>query len=175
MRRGVVPRVVLVLLGLAARVHAGSFVVTSPAFADGATMPKVHTCDGEDTSPPLEWTGAPAGAKAFAVLAEDPDAPGGTFAHWVLYDLPADVARLDGAVPAERLLPNKARQGVNDFGRVGWGGPCPPPGAPHRYTVTVYALDTVTGLAPRAKRIDVLHQMMGHVLAEARLTVRYGR
>ena len=151
-----------------------AFTLTSAAFQEGNPIPKRHTCDGADVSPPLRWTGAPSGPRSFALIADDPDAPGGTWVHWVLYNLPANGNDLPEAVPAQETLPNAAHQGLNDFRRVGYGGPCPPPRKPHR-CFTRYALDTILSLKPRAGKGQVLDTCKGHILGEARLTGRYGR
>jgi Raf kinase inhibitor-like YbhB/YbcL family protein len=154
---------------------AMAFTLSSSAFTHGAPIPKRHTCDGADTSPALSWSGAPAGAKSFALIADDPDAPVGTWVHWVLYDLPGDVAELPEGVPTSEALANNGRQGLNDFGKTGYGGPCPPPGKPHRYFFKLYALDAPTGLKPRAKKADVLRAIEGHVLQQAELMGTYKR
>ncbi|MCX7722324.1 MAG: YbhB/YbcL family Raf kinase inhibitor-like protein, partial [Verrucomicrobiae bacterium] len=120
--------------------------VTSPAFQDGKPIPSKYTCDGEDVSPPLNWTNVPPEAKSLVLISDDPDAPVGTWVHWVLYDLPPTTAGLSEGVPKSSELPNGAKQGINDFRRIGYGGPCPPPGKPHRYYFKLYALDTVLGL-----------------------------
>lgn len=114
--------------------------VTSTAFSPGETIPKKFTCDGPDVSPQLAWNETPVGTESFALIADDPDAPGGTWVHWVLYDLPASVRMLPEGVAKQEQLPSGARQGRNDFGKIGYGGPCPPPGKPHRYFFKPYAL-----------------------------------
>lgn len=153
--------------------------LTSPAFEAHQAIPKKHTCDGEDVSPALQWTGAPAGAKALALVLDDPDAPVGAWVHWVLYDLPATATRLEEGLPKTPSLANGAKQGaswgVNTFERVGYSGPCPPPGKPHRYVFKLYALKTPLGLAPRATKDDVLKAMKGKILAEAELVGLFGR
>jgi Raf kinase inhibitor-like YbhB/YbcL family protein len=151
----------------------------SDAFADGGDIPKAYTCDGKDTSPPLEWSGVPGGARSLALVVEDPDALRGTWAHWILFDLAPDVVGLPGAVPGGETFAPKAgakaaRQGKNDFGHLGYGGPCPPSGT-HRYVFRLYALDGELALEPGATREQVLRAMNGHVLAEGRLTGRYRR
>lgn len=149
--------------------------IKSPAFQNGAEIPRKFTCDGADVSPALGWQAAPANAKAFALIADDPDAPGGTWVHWVIYDLPGDTKQLaEGVAPTETLA-NGAKQGLNDFRRVGYGGPCPPPGSPHRYFFKLYALDAPANLKPRATKRQLLDAMKGHVVAEAELVGRYGR
>jgi Raf kinase inhibitor-like YbhB/YbcL family protein len=149
--------------------------LTSDAFADGQPIPKKYTCDGADVSPALQWSGAPAGTKSFALICDDPDAPMGTWVHWVLYGLPAATDRLPEKTPADDTLPNGARQGLSDFKRTGYGGPCPPPGKPHHYHFKLYALSIEITLKPRATKQDLLKAMKGHILAEAWLTGVYQR
>jgi Raf kinase inhibitor-like YbhB/YbcL family protein len=149
--------------------------LTTTAFATNGPIPARYTCDGEDRSPPLTWSDAPAGAAAFALIMDDPDAPRGVFTHWVLYNLPGDARELPEGVPGVERLPSGALQGMNDFGRVGYGGPCPPPGPAHRYRFTLYALDTALNLGPRATKQAMLDAMRGHVLAEGRLIGTYQR
>ncbi len=149
--------------------------LTSTAFANGKEIPKEHTCDGADRSPPLTWRGAPGGTKAFALIADDPDAPVGTWVHWVIYDLPGDRTELPGGVPPEESSGGGAKQGLNDFRKVGYGGPCPPPGKPHRYSFRLYALDAPSGLGPRARKADVLKAIEGHVLGQVELMGTYRR
>lgn len=156
-------------------VVALSIQVSSPAFADGATILTEYTCDGEDASPPLRWSGAPEGTESIALVADDPDAPGGTWVHWVRYAIPPDVTELAGGSPDDALLSNGARHGTNDFKRLGYGGPCPPRGSPHRYFFKVYALDIEVGLAPGATKKELLRSMEGHILAQGRLTGTYQR
>lgn len=149
----------------------------SRAFEEGKRIPTKHTCDGPDVSPPLAWSGGPEGTKAWALICDDPDAPRGTWVHWVLYDLPADVHELPEGIPAEETLAKLggAKQGRNDFGRIGYGGPCPPPGKPHRYFFKLYALDAPLGLEPGAKKAELEKAMEGHVRGEARWMGTYGR
>ncbi|MER3421500.1 MAG: YbhB/YbcL family Raf kinase inhibitor-like protein [Chloroflexota bacterium] len=152
-----------------------SLSLTTAAFSNNEAIPAHYTCDGEDRSPPLAWSGAPAGVAAFALIMDDPDAPRGVFTHWVLYNLPADVRELPEGVPTTEQLANGALQGVNDFGRVGYGGPCPPLGPAHRYRFTLYALDTALNLGPQATKQAVLDAMRGHVLGEGQLVGTYQR
>jgi Raf kinase inhibitor-like YbhB/YbcL family protein len=147
----------------------------SPAFQSGADIPRKYTCDADDVSPPLHWQNTPAGTQAYALIAEDPDAPGGIWVHWVAYDLPAKTAALTEALPKTETLANGAKQGVNDFRKVGYGGPCPPPGPAHRYYFKLYALDIATALRPRASKAQLLEAIKGHVLGEADLMGRYKR
>ena len=149
--------------------------LTSPAFAEGELIPAKHTCDGEDASPPLNWTGVPGAAKSLALICDDPDAPMGTWVHWVIYGLPPMVADLAENVPTTETLANGARQGINDFNRIGYGGPCPPSGRPHRYFFKLYALDAEIPLKARATKKDLLRAMEGHILAEGQLMGKYQR
>jgi Raf kinase inhibitor-like YbhB/YbcL family protein len=147
----------------------------SSVFQNNQDIPKKYTCDGADLSPPLVWNNPPNGAKAFAIISDDPDAPGGTWIHWVIYDLPADARELAEAVPTQESLPDGAKQGVNDFKKAGYGGPCPPRGPAHRYFFKLYALDQPTNLKPRATKQQVLAAMKGHIVGEAQLIGKYKR
>ena len=149
--------------------------LTTTAFQPGGTIPRKHTCDGPDVSPPLAWD-APAGAvQSFALIVDDPDAPAGTWVHWVLFDLPAATGELPEGVPRDEQLPTGARQGRNDFRRVGYNGPCPPSGPPHRYFFKLYALDARLNLKPGSTKADVERAMQGHILAQGQLIGRYSR
>lgn len=148
--------------------------ITSTSFKEGGDIPKQYTCDGADISPPLAWNGYPAGTKSFAIICDDPDAPRGTWVHWVLYDLPPGASYLPERAPADKTLANGARQGANDFGKIGYGGPCPP-GGTHRYFFKVYALDTMLDLPPGATKPDVEKAMRTHVLAQGQLMGHYSR
>jgi Raf kinase inhibitor-like YbhB/YbcL family protein len=151
------------------------FALKSPQWNAGDAIPQQFTCDGRDFSPALEWDGAPEGTKSFSLVTEDPDAPGGTFIHWVLYDLPADVRALPENLPKQKELPDGTRQGRNGFGRIGYGGPCPPPGPAHRYFFRLYALDKKLDLGAGASRAELDRAMKGHVLAQVELMGRYKR
>jgi len=148
--------------------------VKSEAFEEGGMIPKKYTCDGEDASPPLSWTGVPEGTKALALICDDPDAPVGTWVHWVIFNIPPDTTGLSENIPPERVLESGARQGRNDFGNIGYGGPCPPRGT-HRYYFKLYALDKKVDLEPGATKDGLLKAMEGHILAEGRLMGRYKR
>jgi Raf kinase inhibitor-like YbhB/YbcL family protein len=152
-----------------------SLQIFSPAFSAGETIPKKFTCDGPDVSPPLKWNDPPANTQSIALIMDDPDAPVGTWVHWVLYDLPAATRELPEGVPKQEQLSSGARQGRNDFGKIGYGGPCPPAGKPHRYFFKLYALDAKLGLKAGATKADVERAMKGHVLAQGELVGRYGR
>lgn len=149
--------------------------LTTSAFPAEGAIPKKFTCEGPDLSPPLSWSGAPPGTQSFALILEDPDAPAGTWVHWVLYDLPANTKDLAEGVPKEAQLSNGARQGRNDFRKIGYGGPCPPPGKPHRYFFKLYALDKMLDLKAGASKVEAESAMKGHILAQAQLMGRYGR
>lgn len=149
--------------------------IKSPAFQNGADIPRKYTCDGADLSPPLTWKDAPAGTKAFALIADDPDAPVGTWVHWVIYDLPPETRELAEGVRPNETLPDGAKQGLNDFRKVGYGGPCPPSGRAHRYFFKLYALGSAPNLKPRATKQQLLKAIQGHTLAEAQLMGRYKR
>ncbi|MET8579874.1 YbhB/YbcL family Raf kinase inhibitor-like protein [Streptomyces collinus] len=145
--------------------------VTSPAYADGGTVPPRFTCDGDDVSPPLALGAVPARTASLALVLRDPDAPHGTFTHWLAWDIAPGTARL---LAGER--PPGATQGRNGFGRTGYGGPCPPRGdRPHHYVLTVYATDRAPRLSPDATEADLLRALSGHTLATGTLTGRYGR
>jgi Raf kinase inhibitor-like YbhB/YbcL family protein len=153
-----------------------SLVIRSTAFRDGAEIPIRHTCEGADTAPPLEWSGIPAGARSLALVVDDPDAPDPaaprmTWVHWVLYDIPPTVTGLPDAV-ARGALPTGTRQGVNDWKRTGWGGPCPPIGR-HRYFFKLYALDVLLGDLGTPTKAKLEAAMKGHVLASAQLMGTY--
>ena len=148
--------------------------VKSEAFEEGGMIPKKYTCDGEDASPPLSWTGVPEGTEALALICDDPDAPVGTWVHWVIFNIPPDTTGLSENIPPERVLESGARQGRNDFGNIGYGGPCPPRGT-HRYYFKLYALDKKVDLEPGVTKDELLKAMEGHVLAEGKLMGRYKR
>ena len=152
-----------------------SFTVKTTAFQPGGDIPKKYTCEGQDVSPPLSWTEPPAGTQSFALIADDPDAPVGNWVHWVAYDLPSSARQLPEGVPKAEELPSGGRQGANDFRRIGYGGPCPPPGNPHRYYFKLYALDTQLNLKPGAAKKELEQAMKGHKLAQAEVMGRFRR
>ena len=149
--------------------------LTSTAFSEGAAIPAKYTSDGKNVSPPLKWTGVPAGAKSLALIADDPDAPVGTWVHWVLYDLPATATELAEDAPKSQYVAGSARQGLNDFRHLGYGGPCPPHGKPHRYFFKLYALDASLDLKPGATKKELELAMDKHILAQAQLMGTYQR
>lgn len=147
----------------------------SAVFESGSAIPQTFTCDGRDVSPPLRWDNAPPGTKSFALICDDPDAPMGTWVHWVIYNIPADTDRLPEALPDSKQLDSGALQGGNDFGRIGYGGPCPPRGKPHRYFFRLYALDGQLSAPAGLTKKALLNQMQGHILETAELYGLYGR
>jgi len=149
--------------------------VLSPAFQDGARIPAKYTCQGQDVSPPLTWGEPLEGTQSFALIMDDPDAPGGVFTHWVLFNVPSDCRELPEGVPAQEQLTSGGLQGKNDFRRIGYSGPCPPPGRPHRYRFTLYALDQPVDLKAGVSKKQVLDAMQGHILAQGQLTSTYQR
>jgi len=151
-----------------------AITITSAAFTEGGMIPREYTCDGKDISPPLAWTGAPEGTRSLAIICDDPDAPMGTWVHWVLFNVPATADELPQGIPPDRILENGARHGINDFGKLGYGGPCPP-GGTHRYYFKVYALDTDLTQDPGIAKAELLKSMEGHILAEGQLMGRYKR
>ncbi len=148
--------------------------ITSSAFLEGGMIPKKYTCDGENISPQLAWTSVPDNAKSLTLISDDPDAPVGTWVHWVLYNLPASVNELTENIPTQKVLVNGAKQGTNDFRRIGYGGPCPP-GGTHRYYFKLYDLDTMLNLDAGATKAEVLKAMQGHILAHGQLMGKYKR
>jgi Raf kinase inhibitor-like YbhB/YbcL family protein len=152
-----------------------AFTLRSAAFEPGSRIPQSYTCDGRDVSPPLRWNDTPPGTKSFALICDDPDAPMGTWVHWVLYNIPADTDRLPEALPSSGQLEGGALQGGNDFGGTGYGGPCPPRGKPHRYYFRLYALDRVLSVAPGLTKKALLQKMEGHILESAEFHGVYGR
>ena len=149
--------------------------IKSNAFEEGGMIPRKYTCDAEDVSPPLSWTLPPEGTKSLVIICDDPDAPMGTWVHWVLYNLSPDVTELPEGVPADKTVLGGATQGTNDFRRIGYGGPCPPRGPAHRYFFKLYAVDSEPELRPGARKKEVLRAIEGHILAEGQLIGRYKR
>lgn len=148
--------------------------LSSDVFSDGEAIPSRFTCDGEDVSPPLSWSGAPEQTQSFALSMDDPDAPVGVFTHWVLFNVPASAQGLPEGVPKSERLDTGGVQGRNDFGQTGYGGPCPP-GGTHHYRFFLYALDAALDLDPGASKQQVLDVIQGHILGEAQLTGTYAR
>ncbi len=150
-----------------------TLTVTSPAFVEGGAIPAKYTAAGADVSPPLAWSQAPAGAASLALLLEDLDAPSGIFTHWLVYNIPPKAAGFEEGLPTSGQLLSGARQGKNSFGKIGYGGPDPPPGAAHRYRFTVYALDIQLPAKSDLTRAQLLAAIEGHALAQGELTGTY--
>jgi len=172
--------VALALVILAASVLAGTdpsgkLELKSTAFRAGGTIPAQFTCSGGNTSPALTWNDPPARTQSFALIVDDPDAPAGTWVHWLVYNLPASARKLPERVPQGDSIAGGGNQGENDFPQTGYGGPCPPPGRPHRYFFRLYALDAVLQLRAPVHRADLDSAMKGHVLGQAELMARFGR
>lgn len=146
----------------------------SPSFKEGEMIPVRFTCDGEDISPELVWGSIPTECRTLAIICDDPDAPMGTWVHWVIYNIPADLGGLEEGIPADDILPNGAQQGNNGWRRIGYGGPCPP-GGTHRYFFKIYALDTALDLGPGATKSELTDAMEGHIVAQGQLMGRYSR
>jgi len=149
----------------------------STAFKNGEFIPSKYSCEGSNVSPQLSWTGDTNGIKSFAIILSDPDAPGGDFVHWVIYNIPGNFKELHEDVTPSRNIPDEVMIGTNSFGHVGYGGPCPPPGKPHRYIFNIYGLDTILHhhLETGATKSELLKAMKGHILAEGELMGKYQR
>ncbi len=152
-----------------------AFAISSTSFSNGGEIPKKFTCDGADVSPEFSWTGSPADTQSFALIADDPDAPDGTWTHWVLFDLPPITNSLPEGVTKIDELPGGERQGRNDFRKIGYNGPCPPPGKPHRYFYKLYALDRKLGLKPGADKQQLEQAMHNHILGKTEWMGKYQR
>ena len=151
-----------------------ALVIISSAFSEGQTIPTRYTCDGSDVSPDLAWSGVPEEAASLALICDDPDAPMGTWVHWVLFNVPADADGLPAEIPPDATLENGACHGTNDFGKLGYGGPCPP-GGTHRYFFKLYALDTELKIDSGITKAQLLEATEGHILAEGQLMGTYSR
>lgn len=158
--------------GTDAPVPDAKITLTSTAFAEGGLIPAQYTCHGTDISPPLAWTAGPAATKSYVILVHDPDAPGGSFSHWVIYNIPKTAGTLGAGVPTVKILPDNSRQGKNSFGTIGYAGPCPP--AQHHYYFKIYALDKKLSFTKAPTRAKVLAAMTGHILAKGSLMGRFG-
>jgi len=147
----------------------------SSAFADGEAIPSAYTCEGADQSPPLEWSAPPEGTRSLVLVMDDPDAPKGTWVHWVLYAIPPATTSLGENLPKEETVSGGMRQGTTDFDKVGYGGPCPPPGSAHHYSFRIYALDIPSDFEMKLTRAQLEEAIEGHVLAEGKLTGTFKR
>lgn len=148
--------------------------IKSKGFEEGEMIPERYTCDGLNVSPPLEWYSIPDGTKSLALICDDPDAPMGVWVHWVLFNIPANINGLPEKIPSQKRLDNGAKQGITDFGRIGYGGPCPP-GGTHRYYFKLYALDTTINLEAGISKKELLKAMEGHIVAKGQLMGKYSR
>jgi len=148
--------------------------IKSSAFKEGDMIPQKYTCDGPNVSPPLTWGEVPDNTKSLALISDDPDAPVGTWVHWVIYNIPPTIKELPENIPPQKTIENGAQQGINDFRMIGYGGPCPPGGI-HRYYFKLYALDKTLDVAPGMTKAQLVHAMEGHVLAQGQLMGRYQR
>lgn len=167
--------IVIFLLSVYVTALAQNFKITSPAFKYGDFIPVKYTCEGEDISPPLKWENVPKGTRSFVLIVEDPDAPIGTFIHWIIYDIPATSTGIVENFPKKPVV-NGIKQGINDFGKVGYGGPCPPPGKPHRYFFKLFAIDKNTlGIPPKARLNEVIKAINGHIIGTSELMGLYKR
>jgi Raf kinase inhibitor-like YbhB/YbcL family protein len=149
--------------------------ITSTAFTERGRIPARFTCDGENLSPTLSWADVPEEVVSFALIMDDPDAPAGTWVHWVIFNIPKDKKMLGEGIPKDETLADGSRQGITNFRRPGYGGPCPPPGSPHRYYFKLYALDSKLDLSSGASKSDVEKAMEGHILAKGELIGLYSR
>jgi len=149
--------------------------ITSREFVNGAAIPKEYSCDGKDISPQLVWTGVPDTAKSLALIMDDPDAPMGTWVHWVVWNIPPASISLPEGMAKEGSLPDGTKQGKNSWPKTGYGGPCPPPGKAHRYYFKLYALDTMLKLPDSANKSALEKAMGGHILAQAQMFGTFGR
>lgn len=148
----------------------------SSAFKDGSFIPPKYTCEGANVSPQLHWNEISKDVKSFALIVDDPDAPSGDFVHWVIYNIPGNVRELHEDITPSRNISDKVLLGTNSFGRIGYGGPCPPPGKPHRYFFKIYALDTLLHhVESGATKAQLLKEMQGHIIAEGQLMGKYKR
>ncbi len=148
--------------------------ITSTAFDEGGMIPAKYTCDGPNISPPLAWSSVPENTVSIALICDDPDAPMGTWVHWVLFNLPPETKELPEDLPPKEIVSNGAKQGKNDSRRIGYSGPCPP-GGTHRYYFKIYALDTKLDLEPGVVKKELVKAMGGHILGEGQLMGRYQR
>jgi len=149
--------------------------LTSENFTSNTTILEKFTCDGENISPALTWVNSPDGIKSFALICDDPDAPGGTFVHWIIFNIPGSSTRLYENVPHQNKLQDSTLQGTNDFGEIGYGGPCPPSGKIHHYHFTLYALDCMLDVPAGVTKSKVVNAMQGHILDQAELVGLYNR
>jgi Raf kinase inhibitor-like YbhB/YbcL family protein len=152
-----------------------ALTISSPAFGEDEAIPSEYTCEGRDISPQLRWKDIPGEANSLSLIVDDPDAPGDTFTHWIIFNIPSGSSGLSQAIPSTPQLYDGSVQGGNDFGRIGYGGPCPPPGKPHTYRFSLYAIDKQIDLVAGSSRFEVLDAIKDHILAQAQLSGTYQR
>jgi len=167
--------VLFFLVFMACSTNAFSLEIKSSAFGEGGYIPAKYTCESVDFSPPLVWSDIPEETKSFALICDDPDAPFGTWVHWVIFNIPPTVRYLEENAAARGKLPEGVKEGLNDFRRIGYGGPCPPRGKPHHYIFKLYALDTILPLERGATKKDLINAMQGHIIEQAQTTGLYKR
>ncbi|MEZ0324146.1 MAG: YbhB/YbcL family Raf kinase inhibitor-like protein [Hydrogenothermaceae bacterium] len=169
-------KVLFLIFLIFSAVEVMAMEVEIPVFKNGEIIPKIYTCEGEDVSPPIRWSNFPKEAKSFVIIMEDPDAPMGVFTHWIVYDIPTNINSLLENFPKKPQV-EEIKQGINDFGKIGYGGPCPPKGhGYHRYYFKIYALNIEKiGLPAGAKRRDLLNRIRSHIIAEGEVVGRYKR
>ncbi|MGB8252962.1 MAG: YbhB/YbcL family Raf kinase inhibitor-like protein [Anaerolineaceae bacterium] len=166
--------VIGILLSSACISYSGTgLIISSPNITDGGVMPSEFTCNGKDISPEIDWSGAPVNSKSYALVMVDPDAPGGTFTHWLVYDMPKSMILLPKRMTDLAKIIGGTKQGTNDFGKIGYSGPCPPAGETHSYIITIYALDANLDLDPAVNIIRLLDVMEPRILEQASMTVIY--
>lgn len=163
------------VLILSADQEGASFRLSSSSFVDGESIPSKYACKGENISPSLEWKDAPINTKSFVLICVDPDAPSGNFIHWIIYNIPSKNNHISEGVSRAKTLNDGSLQGVNDFGKIGYDGPCPPPGAEHHYAFILYALDSRLNILPGKSASELNEAMNAHILAKTKLTSVYKR
>lgn len=168
-------RYISILLMILLSPRAWGLEIKSDAFNNGNVIPTQYTCDSHDISPTLSWGSVPSGAKSLVLFCDDPDSPSKPWSHWVMFNIPPDKASLPTDVPKKGRLPDGAIQGINDFGRIGYSGPCPPPFGPHRYFFTLYAVDRTINLDENSTKQEVWEAIKGHIIAEAVIFGTYKR
>jgi len=168
-------KLVFFLIAALVSVNVFALEIKSDVFEKKGYIPVRYTCDAQNFSPPLSWADAPSSAKSFVLICDDPDAPFQTWVHWVVFNIPADVTGFKENITVEELISAGIIQGVNDFGKIGYGGPCPPQGKPHRYFFKLYALDVNLPLEEGATKKEVIAAMQGHIAAEAKIVGLYQR
>ncbi len=166
---------VLVISLILFSINSFALNLTSSVFENGGYIPDRYTCDGKNYSPPLTWNQVPKGTKSFVLIVDDPDAPVGTWVHWIVYSVPSDLKGLEENIDKEKLNSSGAKAGKNDFGRIGYGGPCPPSGQTHKYLFKLYALDQDITIEEGATKSEIINQIQGRIISETKLIGFYQR